>query len=295
VTVLGSCSLGLRVLFLISAFFLSPTASSTDSAYLADEGVSLGVSLGYGQLANPVYKKDDIPLYALPRIELFAGDFSFANTQFAWTPVWGNNYQVSLFTQLNEDGLYFTKHSAILAAVRTASGRPSMTPPPPGSGVETPVVIKRRGDITKISKRKLSAMSGIEAIVDWQNWRFSAYWSMELTNYHKGLQGALSAQRLFLFDQHLVLLGVELQHLSAGLVDYYYGSALQEMGAGFSPFLGHSSQKYNLKAGYQYQFNQQWQFISDIKYQRLSSGIADSPLINDSNLLSFYAGFAWNF
>ena len=60
-------------------------------------------------------------------------------------------------------------------------------------------------------------------------------------------------------------------------------------------FLGHSSQKYNLKASYQYQFNQQWQFISDIKYQRLSSGIADSPLIDDSNLLSFYAGFAWNY
>ena len=54
-TVLGSCSLGLRVLFLISAFCLSPMASSTDSAYLADEGVSLGLSLGYGQLDNPVY------------------------------------------------------------------------------------------------------------------------------------------------------------------------------------------------------------------------------------------------
>lgn len=294
-TVLGSCSLGLRVLFLISAFCLSPMASSTDSAYLADEGVSLGLSLGYGQLDNPVYKKDDIPLYALPRIEVFAGDFSFANTQFAWTPVWGDNYQVSLFTQLNEDGLYFAKHSAALTAIRTTGGRPSMTPPPPGSGIETPAVTKRRGDITKISKRKLSAMSGIEAIVDWQSWRFSAYWSMELTNYHKGLQGALSAQRLFLFDQHLVLLGAEIQHLSAGLVDYYYGSAQQEIRAGFSPFLGRSSQKYNLKASYQYQFNQQWQFISDIKYQRLSSGIADSPLIDDSNLLSFYAGFAWNY
>ena len=65
--------------------------NSTDSAYLADEGVSLGLSLGYGQLDNPVYKKEDIALFALPRIEIFAGDFSFANTQFAWTPIWGDN------------------------------------------------------------------------------------------------------------------------------------------------------------------------------------------------------------
>lgn len=294
-TILGGCSFGLRILFLVAVIGLSPQASSTASAYLADEGISLGLSLGYGQLDNPVYKKDDIPLYALPRIEVFVGDFSFSNTQFAWTPLWDDNYQISLFTQLNEDGLYFTKHSAVLSAIRTTSGRPAMAPTPPNSSIETPSVIKRRGDISKISKRKLSAMSGIEAIVDWQNWRFSAYWSMELTNYHKGLQGALSAQRLFLFDQHLVLLGVELQHLSASLVDYYYGSALQEMGAGFSPYLGRSSQKYSLNASYQYQFNQQWQFISDIKYQRLSSGITDSSLIDDSNLLSFYAGFAWNF
>ncbi len=294
-TVNSGCSIGLRIILLLSTLYLSPQAHSTAPAYLADEGLSLGISLGYGQLDNPVYNKGDIPLYVLPRVELFVGDFSFANTQLTWTPITRENYQLSVFTQLNEDGLYFAKHSAAFAAIRTTTGRPSMGSIPPAMGDMPPTTQKIRGDIGKISNRKLSIMTGAEALYDWQNWRFSVSWAMELTNYHKGLQGALSAQRLYKIDQHLLLLGIEVQHLNRGLVDYYYGTSQQDVQVGFSRFEGRSSQKYGLKATYQYHFSQQWQFISDVKYQRLSSGIADSPLINDSNLLSFYAGIAWNY
>ncbi len=284
---------GLRLLTLVGVVCISPLAHSTEPAYLADEGVNFGLSLGYGQLDNPVYNKDDIPLYVLPRVEVFAGDLSLTNTQLAWTPVWGNNYQLSLFSQLNEDGLYFANNSTALAAIRTTSGRPSMGTRPPSEQVTNLAV--RRGNIAAITKRKLSIMSGAEGIYDWQNWRLSANWSMELTNYHKGLQGALAAQRLFSIQQHLFLLSAEVQHLSSGLVNYYYGSGGDDMRAGFSPYATHSSQKYNLKFSYQYHFNKKWHFISDLKYQHLSSGIADSPLIDDSNLLSFYLGFAWNY
>lgn len=79
------------------------------------------------------------------------------------------------------------------------------------------------------------------------------------------------------------------------MADYYYGVTAAETGGGAPLYTGTAAT--NLRAGWSlsYRINQQWRVLGGLSYTSLGAGIADSPLVSQSDNLLAYAGFTWTF
>ena len=173
---------------------------------------------------------------------------------------------------------------------------PGGAPRPPGSGQDKqPKALKRVGDIDKIADRDISLLGGAQYLFDWQQWRVSASFFSELTHYHHGQQGELSLSRYQQWHKHLLVAAATVQYQSNEVAKYYYGSHRQDIAAGFSGYQPQHAFNKSLQLTYQYQWDEKWRIISDLKWQVLDDEIADSPLVSEQYLLSYYAGVAWSF
>ncbi|MFY8274585.1 MipA/OmpV family protein [Pseudoalteromonas sp. SSDWG2] len=286
-------------LLLVVALFSAITLATEEDAYSVSSGWQLGLGAGYGKLDNPLAQSEDIPLYIIPQIELFYGDFAFTNFELSWTPYTSEHHQVSVVTKMNRDGLYFIDDlatSSFISSLTTA--KPPNSPRPggyTGNSSNTVKRSKRVGDMTQIPDRKISVMGGMQYLFDWHSWRVSAGFFSELTNYYSGQQGNISLSKLYSIREHLFVLSAQMQYQSNELTRYYYGSHRDEASVGFSIYQPKHAFNASMQITYQYQINEQWRVISDLKWQRLDSEIGDSPLVADRHLLSYYAGVAWSF
>lgn len=271
-------------------------ANEHESIYSADHGWNLGVGFGYGKIENPVHQVDDIPLILIPRIEYFTEEFSLVNTQMSWSPFLTENGQFSVVSRLNDDGLNFISSTSVASLTAPFIQTPAMGTVPPPNGSETdqkPVI--RRGNIDDIGKRRLSYMLGIEWLYDWHFWRIRSSWYQEITQLYHGDEAFINIERSWQNQDHLFILGFEVQRQSADLIDYYYGIHGKEIGAGFSQYTGQAVINLSVQAKYQYFINEQWQIISDMKYKSLDDELSNSSVITKENTMSFYLGLAWDF
>lgn len=263
-----------------------------EETYSEDEGWHLGVAVGYGTVTNPLYNKRNIPLYVLPKIEYFNGDFAWTNTQLSWTPVqtrWGN---LALISQFNEDGLYFFDNR-YSAGVLLPLARPPQSPLPGGQLPADSSV--RRGDISNIADRKLSYMAGASWSLNLENWHFSLLAVTDVTGVHEGFEAFGRGEYLLQWGSHHLALGAELQYQNDQLVNYYYGIRIQDRIKGFSPYGADHGLNRALKLRYQYHWSDSLRLISDFRYQWLDSSISDSPLVDDKAVISAFIGVAWGF
>lgn len=269
-----------------------PAEELAEEVYSEDEGWHLGLAVGYGTVTNPLYNKRNIPLYVVPRLEYFYGDFAWTNTQLSWTPVqsaWGN---LALVTQFNEDGLYFFDNR-YSAGMLLPLARPPQSPNTGGVGSADTSV--RRGDISKIADRKLSYMAGASWSLNLERWHFSLLAVTDVTGVHHGLEAFGRGEYLMQRGSHHLALGAELQYQGDELVNYYYGTRLQDRIKGFSPYKTGHSLNSALKLRYQYHWSDSLRLITDLRYQWLDSSISDSPLVEDKAVVSAFIGVAWGF
>nr|WP_249318999.1 MipA/OmpV family protein [Pseudoalteromonas sp. BDTF-M6] len=282
-------------LLLVIALFSGALSASEETIYTAHSGWQFGLSAGYGEIENPIHDADDIPLYVIPKVEVFYGDFAFSNFELSWTPLSNDNHQLSFVSKMNRDGLYFIDSLAASSVVASLTSTVMPGAPRPPSAQQQPRDTKKIGDITKIRDRELSFLAGAQYLYDWQQWRLSASYFTEITHYHHGQEGSLVLSRYQQWHKHLLLAAAEIQYQSNEITKYYYGSQRQEIVAGFSRYQPEHAFNKSLQLTYQYQINEDWRFISDLKWQVLDSEIADSPLVSKQHLLSYYAGVAWSF
>jgi outer membrane scaffolding protein for murein synthesis (MipA/OmpV family) len=98
-----------------------------------------------------------------------------------------------------------------------------------------------------------------------------------------------------LSDRWTTTPNVSAEWMDHQLVDYYYGVTPAETGGGAPLYTGTAAA--NLRAGWSlsYRINRNWRVLGGLSYTRLGAGIADSPLVSESDNLLAYAGFTWTF
>ncbi|QDP00770.1 MipA/OmpV family protein [Thalassotalea sp. PS06] len=268
---------------------------SYEDIYQAQSGWHLGMAAGYGKVDNPVYQGRDIPLVLIPKLEFYWGDFAINNSQLIYTPWQNHSTTFSFLTRINEDGLYFIDDLLAASAGAAFLQRPFMSDGDPNQqkGITPPLL--RRGDMERIDDRKISVLAGMEVNHDWQDWRVSAAWYQEISNYHHGDEAFLSIAKAWHGQSHLWLTSLELQYQSEDLLQYYYGTRLTDWIAGFSRFQPDSALNTSIKISYRFNINPQWDFIAEARAQHLDSSLNDSPLLEQQHLYSFFAGFAWSY
>jgi len=79
------------------------------------------------------------------------------------------------------------------------------------------------------------------------------------------------------------------------LVDYYYSLTAAETGGGAPLYTGRATVHLRAGRALNYKIARHWTVLGGASYTRLGDGVADSPLVSQSDNLLVYAGFSWNF
>jgi MipA family protein len=245
--------------------------------------VEISASLGFGQRSNPIEGKSDVPLVVVPHISWYGKRFFLENLELGFTLHEGESNTFNLIAAPGYDRVFFYKNdlqNIFVPGVTSATGGTGAT----GGGftsVGTP--IPPGGKDFEVKDRHTTYMVGPE-------WGFS-YGRMtgqlnalrEVTGRHDGyeVRGALAAPLLQgSFGSLTASAGFTWK--SKEVVRYYYGvEGLYEPDAALNPFV---------KLHYARQLSDRWAISAFAHYERLGSGISDSPIVSEDHVTTVFAG-----
>lgn len=265
-------------LFLMLFIVLSPrfaladeepcTSPSADCAVVGTWEIT--VSLGLGRRSNPVAGKSDVPLVVIPRISYYGKRFFLENLDLGFTLHEGKRNTFSLIATPGYDRAFFFRSDLQNIFI------------PGGFSLPGGQITADQGQSFDVTKRRTTYLLGPE-------WTFGSGGVVaqfnalrEVTGRHDGyeLRGAVAAT---LFESRgSLVLGAGFTWKSENLVRYYYGvENLYEPGSALNPFV---------KARYSLTLSDRWAFNTFVQYEDLGSGIANSPLLANRHVTTFFAG-----
>jgi outer membrane protein len=268
---------------------LAPAHGATDDAEdckgPSQECVAIGhwnfrVALGAGVRTNPLANGKDIPLAVIPQFSYYGKRFFIDNLDFGFTLADYGANTVNVIATPGYDRVYFYRTDLQNFFV----GFPDASQPASPSSVSpgTPGAIK-------VSPRtpRITYLAGPE-------WTFK-YGSVsgqfdllrDATGQNSGeeIRGALGIP--LLKSAGTLSANIGFTWKSAATVNYYYRVPILYSGsAAFNPFI---------KLGYTLPLSSKWRFNTFFEYERLGNGIADSPLVAEHSVATFFTGAIYTF
>ncbi len=111
-----------------------------------------------------------------------------------------------------------------------------------------------------------------------------------------GNEVVLSASKTFsLSTDFKISPSIGLTYQDAKLVDHFYGVQAHEARAGRPAYAGKSSVNYNVTLTAFWDISKHFQFLGQVKYESLGSGITDSPIVDEKNIGSATVGLVYYF
>ncbi len=251
---------------------------------------TLNLTLGYGQIANPLQGRDDIALYALPTLSYYGNRFYMENTYLGYALYEQGNVYLDLVGQFNEDGYFYA-----FAGNRSATLKSLIVPgtnfglnPDQSDTAETDLAVTRR----------LSYLAGLS--LTWKtalaDIRFNSLTDIS-AGYH-GTEHHLSLSRDFSWDKLKLRLQGRYIQQSAATTNYYYNFTDSELTTLSRPFaamhLG-TSRHYQLQLVVVYTVTEQLDAIAYIKHHQLDKTLAISPLLKATQSTSHFMGLRYRF
>lgn len=245
------------------------TAPSPECAVVGKWEIS--ASLGAGSRSNPVIGKADIPLVVVPRISYYGKRFFLENLEAGFTLHETDSNSFSLVTAPGYDRVFFSRRDLQNIFIPGGTVLPTTGATIPLSGQEFPV-----------GSRHVTWLAGPEWTFGF--WRLTGQLTAlhELTGRHDGneVRGALAVSLIRTKGSLVASSGFTWK--SSEVVQYYYGvNELYEPGAAFNPFV---------KLHYSLPLSDRWTLNAFAHYERLSSAIANSPIVSEDHVTTAFAG-----
>ena len=86
-----------------------------------------------------------------------------------------------------------------------------------------------------------------------------------------------------------------MSYKSAALNDYYWGVAEDEVSLVLPPYEADADLNVHARLMLSYQISKRWNFSLAAEYERLNDEAAQSPLVEEQNVLGYFAGFGFSF
>jgi len=278
---------GVALLWMLKG--LVPAQAATDNERdckgPSQECVAIGhwnfsVALGAGLRTNPLATGKDIPLAVIPQLSYYGKRFFIDNLDLGFT-LWerGGN-TLNVIATPGYDRVYFYRTDLQNFLVGFPDASEPATPRIVGPG--TP-------GATKVSPRapRITYLAGPE-------WTFKhgpVSGQLDLlrdaTGQNSGAEIRAALGIPLLTSKGTVSSNIGFTWKSAATVNYYYRVPILYSGsAAFNPFL---------KLGYTLPLSSKWRFNSFIEYERLGNGIADSPIVAEHSVATFFTGAIYTF
>ena len=246
----------------------------------------LGVTLGYGQLEQPVAHSDNIELFIIPDIRYYGENFSVENLDVSYALVQQPNIVVELVSKQNFDGIYFSGDHRDAFASFAASGTFIRQPGSTKKQEQDPAAEEN----ILPQHKSLSYMAGTE-FRRYGKINYFLTTLVDVSNVHNGYELNFNLHYQYKFEKINGNFEVGIIHKSDKMSNYYYGVDYAQFEKN-NYKLG-SSNNYYLQYTTAYSLSEHWYALAVVKQQWLDSNIGRSPIITRSNILSYFVGIKY--
>lgn len=253
------------------------SACSEPSSECAVVGkLEISASFGLGQRSNPVVGRSDIPLVVIPHISYYGKRFFLENLELGFTLHEGEMNTFNLIATPGYDRVFFYKND--LQNIFVAGGTVSSTTFAP--------VADRAAEEYPVSPRHTTYLAGPEWTFGYGEITGQLNALREVTGEHDGyeVRAAIAAPLALplLSAKNSLVASAGLTWKSSEVVHYYYGvDGFYEPGSATIPFI---------KLRYAYPLTERWTINAFVHYEQLPGSIANSPVISQDHVTTFFAG-----
>ena len=252
------------------------------SANAAQAGASesrwqLGFALGYGLRTNPLVQSDDIPIVVDINVAWFGERFFFDNGDLGFTFADNDRVTASLIARFNSDRVFFGRTDTRFVTV-DAAGMPLSS-----------------AILFEVPDRSYATEIGVEVLADgsWGQLQLTAY--HDISDTHDGYELFVDYGYGWRSQRWYFEPSFGLSYKSDALNDYYWGVRDNEASEALLAYTAGDGINVHARLALSYQVNRHWNFSLVSEFERLNDDAAASPVVDDSNVLGFFAGFGFRF
>lgn len=261
----------------VSVCGAAPAEQAAPEAAAAESRWRLGAAMGYGVRSNPLVQSDDIPIYVDLDIAWFGERFFFDNGDLGLTLADNRSLTASLVGRFNSDRVFFGNTDTRFVSADLA-GQPL-------------------AEATEFSvpDRDYAIELGLELLMDgsWGQLQMTAF--HDVSNTHDGFEIYLDYGYGWRKQRWYVEPSIGLSYKSAALNDYYWGVRDDEVGVVLPAYQADAGANTHARLMVGYQISRNWSFSLVAEYERLNDEAAESPLVDEQNVLGYFAGFGFRF
>jgi outer membrane protein len=256
----------------------------------AEKNWRFGVALGMGERTNPLIQSEDIPVLVDLDIAWFGEHWFFDNFDLGFELLDRPSFTMNMVARLNSDRAFFGKTNTKYINFSYQSGGVMGPAFDPGTGdpLKNPVKFKP-------PKRDYAVEAGFEMLMDGE-WGMAALRAFhDVSGTHHGYEISADYGYRWIHNRWSVAPSVGVSYKDSALSDYYWGVHDDE-----ATFLlpayevdGGISWEAGLRTSYY--LTKSVRVAVSANYERLSHSVAMSPLVEDDEVLGYFAGLAWQF
>ncbi len=250
---------------------------------------SAGLALGAGQRSNPLVAGDDIDLWWTLDFAWFGERWFFDNGDLGYLLKDHPLFTINWVARVNTERAFFSGISeGLFRGTEFGAGSPGLE-----VGEQQPVL---DGDSTiRIPDRDYALETGLEILTNglWGNLQGQVL--ADVSGVHNGYEAWLSYSADWIRGRLLVSPSVTLNWKSQRQNDYYYGVRAHEAQNGLSAYQASSGINAAAKLSAVYYLTERWRFFATANIEKINASAADSPLLKDDQIVSYFAGVHYAF
>ena len=237
----------------------------------------LGAALGYGVRSNPLIQGDDIPIVVDVDIAWFGDHWFFDNGDLGLTVLDNARLTASVVARVNSDRVFFGNTDTRFVAF-DAVGMPL------SEAVEF-----------EVPDRDYAVELGIELLSDgrWGRLQLAAFGDVSGT--HDGYEVFIDYGYGYRQQRFYVEPSISISYKSAALNDYYWGIEEDEAGLIVLPYTASAGTNVRARLMFGYQLTRHWSLSLVAELERMNDAAAASPVVDERDVLGYFAGAAYRF
>lgn len=281
------------LLFAVFVFgCLSPTASAQNTASpgsSAEKNWSLGLALGAGQRSNPLITGDDIDLWWALDFAWFGERWFFDNGDLGYLLKDHSAFTLNWVARLNTERAFFSGVSeGLFRSTEFGVNAPTVE-----QGADSPVPIQTIS--IEIPDRDYALETGLEILASGLGGNIHGQLLADISGVHNGYEAWLSYSTDWVRGRWHISPSISVNWKSRQQNDYYYGVRASEAQNGLSAYSADSGLNTTAKLSAVYYMTERWRFFATASIEKINDSAADSPLLKDDDIVSYFAGVHYAF
>ena len=263
--------------FLSLLVFIACLAGPLGAIAAEESRWRLGAAIGYGERKNPLIQSDDVPIIVDVDIAWFGDHFFFDNGDLGITFADNDALTASVVARFNSDRVFFDRTDTRFVSFDAAGA-------PLTSSVEF-----------EVPDRDYAIELGVEVLTDgnWGALQLAAFHDVSST--HDGYEVSAEYSYPWRDQRFFIQPSIGVSYKSAALNDYYWGVTDEEAGLVVLPYEADAGLNARARLMFGYQLSRHWSFSLVAEVNRLNDEAADSPIVEEQNVLGYFTGFAFRF